>query len=484
MIKEITIPDISENVTSGAVVEVLIETGQTVAVDDPIIEFETDKAVVEIPSPYAGKITEILVEAGDELNVGDMIAKLDTDADDSGQERDREADQSEPDSDQKSAQGTAEKQQSGAEDRGEALQEDDENDDRGSPQSRGTDTATDHRSSHYSGKKPPEDADEKTPEDAGEKSTDHDENEETHSSVPAAPSVRRLARELGVNIRDVSAVRSSNRISAEDVKAYVKQQQSVAQKRAAKSSVGPAKKDSGLPDFSRWGEVQTEALSTVRRLTAENLSLSHQQVVPVTQFDEADITAVEAFINRHSDKVSDQGGKLTLTAVLVKISALALRRFPRFNASIDMAGKQLIVKKYVHIGMAVDTSRGLMVPVIRDADRKSITELAVEIVDLARRTRNKKLNPDEMEGGTFTISNQGGIGGKGFTPVVLWPQTAILGIGRSTMKPHYIDGALQPRNTLPLSLTYDHRVVDGADAARFISWLREALEHPLAVHLG
>jgi pyruvate dehydrogenase E2 component (dihydrolipoamide acetyltransferase) len=238
-----------------------------------------------------------------------------------------------------------------------------------------------------------------------------------------------------------------------------------------------------LPDFSNWGEVETRELSSVRRLTAGSVSVSWQTVVHVTQFERVDITAALDFMGRHADKVADQGGKLTITAVLMKICAAALKRFPAFNASIDTANNRLILKKYVHIGLAVDTPRGLLVPVVRNADRKSILELAVEIGDLARSARDKKIKPDEMEGGTFTISNQGGIGGTNFTPVVFWPQAAILGVSRASTEPLYVDGEFRPRTLLPLALSYDHRIADGADAARFVRWIRDGIEQPLTLHL-
>jgi pyruvate dehydrogenase E2 component (dihydrolipoamide acetyltransferase) len=223
-------------------------------------------------------------------------------------------------------------------------------------------------------------------------------------------------------------------------------------------------------------------MSAVRRLTAEKMAASWRTVAHVTQFDRADITAVSEFMRGKAGQVEAEGGKLTITAVLMKACAAALARFPRFNASIDPRRNRLIMKKYVHIGLAVETPRGLLVPVVRHADRKTILELAVEIVELSGRARGKKITPDEMEGGTFTISNQGGIGGTNFTPVVFWPQAAILGVSRAATEPVYIDGELRPRQLLPLALSYDHRIADGADAARFLRWVCEAVEHPLAMH--
>lgn len=238
-----------------------------------------------------------------------------------------------------------------------------------------------------------------------------------------------------------------------------------------------------LPDFSRWGEIEIKPLETVRRITAESTATAWQRVVRVTQFDEADITDLQLFMAGHAQAVKAAGGKLTVTAVLMKVCAEALKRFSAFNTSIDVANNQIIYKHYIHIGLMVDTPRGLLVPVVRDADKKSLIGLAVEIADLASRSRNKKITPDEMSGGTFSISNQGGIGGTGFTPVVLWPQAAILGVSRARVESRYIDDDFRPRTILPLSLSYDHRIVDGADAARFMRWICEAIERPLTMYL-
>ena len=238
-----------------------------------------------------------------------------------------------------------------------------------------------------------------------------------------------------------------------------------------------------MPDFSRWGEVEIEKMDTVRRITSQSTTSSWTTVPHVTQFDEADITAVMAFIQKNAVKVEKAGAKLTVTAVITRVCAEALKRFPRFNASIDVANNRIILKRYVHIGIAADTPRGLLVPVIRNADQKSIIDLAKAIGDLAARARNKKVTPDEMEGGTFSISNQGGIGGVGFTPIVLWPQVAILGVSRSAVKPVYNGDRFEPRSTIPMSLSYDHRIIDGADAARFLRWICNGLEHPMTLFL-
>jgi pyruvate dehydrogenase E2 component (dihydrolipoamide acetyltransferase) len=431
MIKDIKIPEISENVTSGTVVAILVKVGDEVGADDPVIEFETEKAVVEIPAQVAGKIVEILVREGDRKNVGDVIAKVEI-VDAEGQARAAPAPKPEPEEAKPAVEEQAPKE--------------------AAPRSP---TATEAKAEGA-----------------------RRESEDRRAPAPAGPASRRLARELGVDIREVQGSGPGGRISEADVKAHVK----AAQGRLAVSAPGGAGMPR-LPDFSRWGPVEVEEIGTVRRITAEATTTSWRIIPHVTQFDEADITALEAFLQKNAAKVEAAGGKLTVTAVLMKVCALALRKFPRFNASLDLGGQKLIYKRYVHIGMMVDTSRGLLVPAIRDADAKSITTLAVEIVDLAGRARNKKIRPDEMEGATFSISNQGGIGGVGFTPVILWPQAAILGVSRSATAARFVDGAFVPRTILPLSLSYDHRIVDGADAARFMRFVCESLEQPFELHL-
>ncbi|MDX1428540.1 MAG: 2-oxo acid dehydrogenase subunit E2 [Salegentibacter mishustinae] len=247
-----------------------------------------------------------------------------------------------------------------------------------------------------------------------------------------------------------------------------------------KSSSGQAK----LPDFSKWGAVETKPLNSIKKTTAKNVLASWQSIPHVFQFGEADISGVETYIEDHNEKVEKAGGKLTLTAILTKIVATALHKFPTFNASIDMDKEEMILKKYVNINIAVATEEGLLVPVIKNADQKSIKDLSVEISEIAEKAREQKLSKEDMEGGNFSISNLGGIGGTNFTPIVYHPQVAILGISRATTKPVYIDGKFEPRSILPLSLSYDHRLIDGADGAAFMNWLVKALEDPYEALLG
>ncbi|HKJ42601.1 MAG TPA: 2-oxo acid dehydrogenase subunit E2, partial [Sunxiuqinia sp.] len=234
-------------------------------------------------------------------------------------------------------------------------------------------------------------------------------------------------------------------------------------------------------DFSKWGLVSMEPMSTIRKVTAKKVQEAWQIVPHVTQFDEADITRLEKFRKQNQESVAKQGGKLTVTALLLKIAGLAMQRFPRFNASLDEENEQIIYKHYYHIGVAVDTPQGLLVPVVRDVNSKSLVELSVELKDLAKRARDKNISSDEMQGGSFTISNLGGIGGTGFTPIVYAPQVAILGVSRSKYQQVLVDDKFKKRLVIPLSLSYDHRVIDGADGARFLRWISDVIENPYAI---
>jgi pyruvate dehydrogenase E2 component (dihydrolipoamide acetyltransferase) len=432
MIESIHVPDIGENVETGKVVAVHIKPGDIIAVDDAIIELETDKAVVEIPSPLAGKITVVLAEQGAELKVGDVIATVETEL---------MVDQgAEPDIDRSPTEQPRKRQP---------------------PQMA-----------------KPESTQTSVPSEFDSGAAQNIEITPVRRPVPASPAIRRMARELGIDIYRVGGSGPGGRITEQDIKLQAKQIIQSAQSGSAGPSALPR-----LPDFSRWGEIEVQPLSTVRRLTAHSTATSWHTVAHVTQFDESDITELDAFVNQHARSVEQAGGKLTLTPILTMVCARALLRYPRFNTSVDPYNQRLILKKYIHIGIAAATERGLLVPVIRNADSKSIQELAVETVDLAARARSKKIKTNEMEGGTFTISNQGGIGGVAFTPIVLWPQAAILGISRARILPRYIEGQLQARKILPLSLSYDHRILDGADAAQFLKWICRSLEQAFTMHL-
>jgi pyruvate dehydrogenase E2 component (dihydrolipoamide acetyltransferase) len=300
--------------------------------------------------------------------------------------------------------------------------------------------------------------------------------------VPAAPSVRQLAREIGVDINQVQGSGAGGRISVEDVKRHARD----LHRRLAKQPARGAWPTITLPDFTRWGAVERQPMSNVRRATAERMTQSWATIPHVTQFDKADITDVEE-LRQYYDarRAQTVGGKLTITAVVLKVVAAALKRFPQFNASIDMTTYEVIHKTYYHIGVAVDTDRGLLVPVIRNVDQKNMLELSVELTQLAERARSRKITLEDMQGGTFTITNLGGLGGTNFTPIINAPEVAILGLARSRMEPVYNDstGQFTPRLMLPLALSYDHRLIDGADGVRFLRWVVEALQQPFLLAL-
>jgi pyruvate dehydrogenase E2 component (dihydrolipoamide acetyltransferase) len=276
-----------------------------------------------------------------------------------------------------------------------------------------------------------------------------------------------------VDLGQVPGSASGGRVTQEDVKAFVRQLAAAPPATAARGQAPP------LPDFERWGPVERQPLDAVRRKTAQQMSLSWSLIPHVTQHDLADITDLDAFRKQQEGK----GPKLTVTAFALKAAAIALKRFPQFNASLDLANGQLVLKQYYHLGVAVDTERGLLVPVLRDVDRKSVNTLAQELAETAERARQKKLTADEMRGGTFTITNLGGIGGTAFTPIINYPEVAILGLSRARLEPVVRQGQVAPRLLLPLSLSYDHRVIDGADAARFTRFVAEMLENPLMMLL-
>jgi pyruvate dehydrogenase E2 component (dihydrolipoamide acetyltransferase) len=301
--------------------------------------------------------------------------------------------------------------------------------------------------------------------------------------APAAPSVRRLARELGMDINEVPGTGPGGRISQNDVKNYVKQVNLARKAAPATPAAGTAPAPPPLPDFSKWGEVEKERMSGIRRATARQMSLAWTTIPHVTNFDKADITELEQLRKRYAKKAEAAGGKLTVTAILLKVVAAALKQFPKLNASIDTANEEVIYKKYYHIGMAVDTDRGLLVPSIRNVDKKSIIQLSRELGEVAGKARDRKLSLDEMQGSTFTITNLGGIGGTNFTPIVNHPEVAILGVARGSKEAIFRDGAFEPRMMMPLALSYDHRLIDGADAARFLRWICEALEDPFILAL-
>jgi pyruvate dehydrogenase E2 component (dihydrolipoamide acetyltransferase) len=421
MSQDIRMPEVSEGVTKGKVVTISVARDDRVQADQTLLELETDKAIVALPSPFTGKITEILVKEGDTLEVGQAFMRGEA-----------ESAPKAPSTPAKPAVPPA----------------------AAAPAAAPAPTPT--RAPAPAALPPPRTA--PTPPD---------------QVPPATPMVRRAARELGVDIHAVPGSGPGGRITEEDVRTFVR---GVMQKVSVGAATAPTMRP--LPDFSRWGEIERQPLSQVRRLTAEAMTSAWLTAPQVTQYDHADITGAENF-RRQFNASADKADRLTMTAILAKIVAEALRTFPQFNSSLDAAKQELILKKYIHVGVAVDTPRGLLVPVLHDVDRKDLAQLATELNETARKTRDARISPADLEGGTFTISNLGGIGGVAFSPIVYTPQVAILGVSQSSMQPVWDDQAFQPRLILPLSLTYDHRVIDGADGARFLRWICHALEQPL-----
>ncbi len=466
MAKEMKLPELGENIEAAEVIAVLVAEGDSVEADQPILELETDKATAEVPAAFAGVVKTVHVKKGDQVKVGQVLITVD----DAGSAATAPAKRRKP--------------AAGKEGRKETPEPADKPESAAPPSGQ---------------EKPAADAEEaRTDTPAADKGAGGEDQARRHEeerqrfrekqSGPAAasPAVRRLARELGIDVEEVPGSGTGGRISEEDVMAFARRLIATGGPGAARhpaagrtAAAGPA-----LPDFSRWGEVERHSMSGIRRKTAEHMAHAWATIPHVTQFDRADITDVEAFRLQYGERVSRAGGKLTVTAILVKLAAAALGKFPRFNASLDLDSEEILYKKFVHIGVAVDTERGLLVPVLRDVDRKSLTEVAVEMSELADKARNRKVAADDLQGGGFTVTNLGGLGTTYFSPIVNWPEVAILGVGRARPEPVLVDEEeFEARLILPLSLSYDHRVIDGADAARFLRWLAEALENPLLLTL-
>ncbi|SHG64179.1 pyruvate dehydrogenase E2 component (dihydrolipoamide acetyltransferase) [Salegentibacter echinorum] len=490
MAKDIKIPQIAEGVETATVNEILVAEGDTIEKDQSLITVESDKASVDIPSPQAGTVKSIKVSEGDEVNVGDVIISLeeadgeeeDEESEDTSEENKKEdeeeaeedTDSKEKDekSEEKKKKKSAKKDKEDEEDK--ASSKDDEDDEDEAEEGKDDDEDEERDKDKKKAKKEQKESESDDAEEKEEsEDSEEDENDE-EIDAPASPGVRRFARELGVNLSKVKGSGAKGRISKEDVKKHNKQEQ------AGGSGPGSV----SLPDFSKWGETETKALSGIRSATAKNVANAWSAIPHVFQFDESDITEIEEYMEKNKEKAEKAGGHLTITAILVKIAATALRQFPKFNGSIDMENKEMILKKYVHIGVAVDTEKGLLVPVIRNADQKTIIDISKEITELAEKARDGKLSGDEMKGGSFTISNLGGLGGTNFTPLVNYPQVAILGVSRAKKHPVYIEDNLEPRDILPLSLSYDHRMIDGAEGVRFLNWISRALEDPYKALLG
>jgi pyruvate dehydrogenase E2 component (dihydrolipoamide acetyltransferase) len=412
------LPELGEGIKSADVVSVLVKPGDVIKKEQGVIEIESEKASAEVPSSVAGKVVEVRVKEGDKIKPGQVII-------------------------------TVEEGVVAA----------------AAPKAAAPAKATET-------KKPAPATAPEPPKSAAVAAAVSDKE-----PVFASPSVRQFAREIGVDIRTVQGTGPAGRISLDDVKNHARSAAASPVATPAPAAARPAA--TPLPDFSKFGEVAREPMNAVRRATAVHMARCWAEIPHVTIFDRADITAVEELRKQYKTKAEAAGGKLTITAILLKVAAAALQKFPRINASVDMAKQETVLKRYYHIGCAVDTPRGLMVPVIRDADKKSILQIAAELAQLGEKARAGKLGLADMQGGTFTITNLGGLGTTYFTPIVNAPEVAILGVGRATVEQVSAAGVSGSRLILPLSLSFDHRVVDGADGARFLHWMVDAMEKPL-----
>jgi pyruvate dehydrogenase E2 component (dihydrolipoamide acetyltransferase) len=427
-VRQVQVPDIGD-FTDVDVIEVLVAPGDRVRVEQSLVTLESEKATMEIPSPFAGVVKELRVAVGDKVSEGSVLLVLEV--------------------------------EEAAAETGKAAQ--------AAPAPRAAGPPMPPRAgpaaapaAAVAAPAPAEPAPAAPPARA------------TTSRAHASPSVRRLARELGVDLALVRGSGPKSRILKPDVQLFVRDALAHGAPQpapAAALAIPPAPR----VDFAKWGEIEVRQLGKLRRVSARNLHRSWVTVPHVTQFDAADITDLEAFRRSKAEEAKQHGAKLTLLAFLLKAAAVVLEQFPTFNASLEPGGEAIVVKKYYHLGFAVDTDNGLVVPVIRDVDRKGLFELAEELATLSQKARDRKLSPEEMNGGTFTISSLGGIGGTAFTPIVNHPEVAILGVSRAEMQPVWRDGSFVPRLVLPLSLSYDHRVIDGADAVRFTTRLKTVL---------
>jgi pyruvate dehydrogenase E2 component (dihydrolipoamide acetyltransferase) len=471
MPRPFVLPDLGEGLTEAEIVKVLVHEGDVIREDAPLLEVETDKAQVEIPSPMAGRVAKIHVEAGQTVKVGAVLVTFD-DAEGAGAGAGSTA---------AASAGAGGKQAAATMDPTRKL---------------AAEPATVVERGHAHQAPPPQVP---LPREASAFAAQAPAAPARREGpVPATPATRRLARELGVDLRAVTPSGPGGRVTDDDVRAAAERgpgpavgavrddrRADVVTEAAPAVPRGPAKplatvglEPPPLPNFEQWGPVERQPLSHLRRTIAERMTLSATIVPHVTHFDRADITDLDAVIARNLARAKERGITLTLTSFILKACALALRQHATFNASLDAPAGELLLKRYVHLGVAVAVDRGLIVPVIRDVDRKSVMELARELAALAQRTREGKASLDDLKGGTFTVTNIGALGGTGAIPIINYPEVAILGVARARQEPVVLNGAIVPRLLLPVSLTFDHRVADGADGARFASSIIRYLEHP------
>ncbi|NQV32342.1 MAG: 2-oxo acid dehydrogenase subunit E2 [Phycisphaeraceae bacterium] len=428
MSTEFKLPSLGENIESVRVVAVLVKVGDTVQPEQTVVELETDKAMMELPVSVGGVVQAVHVKAEQDVTIGQLILTLD-------------------------GVGAAPAETSDAKDAADVA-----------PVAEPASAQVD------------------PPEASAPAPVAPPAPVPTSELAPGAPSVRRFAREIGIDINAVTGSGPHGRISVDDVKLHAKQLNTG----RASQGVGTGQGASlpPLPDFTKWGDVKRESMSPVRLKTARQMQLCWSQIPHVTQFDNADITELEALRKKYAKRAEAIGGKLTMAVMVVKVVAQALKRFPKFNASIDMEKKEIILKDSINIGIAVKTERGLLVPVMRHVDQKNMIDISKEVIEIAGKARTGRVSMDDLTGGTFTITNLGGIGGTHFTPIVNFPEVAILGMGRAFVEAGFDDkGQCVPRTVLPLSLSYDHRLIDGAEGAEFLRWIVDAISEPLILSL-
>ena len=476
MATKITLPSLGENIESGDVLSILVSEGDVVTKDQDLLELETDKATMPVPSPQAGKIVKVLVAEGDTVPVGGAIFEIEAD----GGSSNGAAAKKEPEK-KESAKSEKKEEKPKAAPKKENIVEEEQLDEAVADQQ-------EEPEEEKPAKKPaakssakiapaPEstpvvvEPDDKPAKSAKKPKAAGDEAGDGQASAPAGPAVRRLARELGVDLRRVRT--TGDRITEEDVRNHVRRSQAESEAKAPKGVTPP-----GSLDSDNYGAVRVEKMSRMRQTIARNMLQSYTTIPQLTNFDDVDVTDLER-IRKESQKDYDaQGIKLTTLPFLVKALAVALKNHPIVNASVSDEGNEIIYKEYVNIGIAVDTEKGLLVPVLRDADRKNIPQIARELVEIADAARQGTFKVEDLRGGTFTISNLGAIGGTYSTPIINPPEAAILLIGRSRTLPQWVDNAFQPRLMMPLSISYDHRIVDGAAAQRFLNEVKGYLAHP------
>jgi pyruvate dehydrogenase E2 component (dihydrolipoamide acetyltransferase) len=417
---DVKLPHLGEGADSGTVVNLFVKEGDQITKDQPVLELENEKAVATIPSTAAGTVTKVFVKTGDKISVGQKILTL-------------------------SGNGAAAPAPAAPE----------------APKA----TA-----------KPPEPETEESPAEP-EPAASPEALEKSNTAVAASPGIRKLARDLGIDLTRVRGTARGGRVTMQDLQAYIQRLQKLAAQPKPATGATPPKPAAESVDFSKWGSVTKKPLSPLRQVIARRLTENWNAVPRVTQFDEADITNLLALRKKHVDAYEKKGARLTVTSFVLKAVAETLKKHPIFNSSLDEAAQEIVLKDYVHIGIAVDTEAGLIVPVLRDADKKDLVQLSKDLEELATRARERKVSADELKGGSFTISNQGGIGGGHFTPIVNKPEVAILGLGKGALKPVVRDNKIEPRVMLPIALSYDHRVIDGGAAARFIVDLVKAIEN-------